>query len=159
MDALGLGEKQKKPKAGTNFIEPIWEYGRDEGFSITGGFVYRGQKIPALRGYYIVADWKTGNTWALKYDSSQRKVVDEIELHRPTQEDKFQPTGNLPRRGRRNRRPQLGRPHFPHRSQVSWKNAEWGSAERGIRSFAHSGIPHSAFRIPHFLPCRFGSNC
>lgn len=36
---------------------PIAEYGRSKGISVTGGFVYRGKKFPALKGKYIFADW------------------------------------------------------------------------------------------------------
>ena len=99
IEALGMGQKAKSPPKGVEFVDPVWEYDRTEGFSITGGFVYRGSKIPALEGYYIVGDWKLGNTWALKYDSSQKKVVDEIELHRPpnaNKDEKFQPTAFCP---------------------------------------------------------------
>jgi len=33
------------------------------GFSVTGGFVYRGCQYPALYGQYIFADYVSGNTW------------------------------------------------------------------------------------------------
>lgn len=46
-------------------IEPIWEYGHDQGCSITGGFVYRGKRIPALQGWYIFGDFCTGRIWGL----------------------------------------------------------------------------------------------
>jgi glucose/arabinose dehydrogenase len=36
---------------------PIAEYGHNPLLSITGGYVYRGKKIPSLRGKYIFADW------------------------------------------------------------------------------------------------------
>lgn len=44
---------------------PIWEYGRSEGISITGGFVYRGTTLQSLKSKYIFADYGTGNIWAL----------------------------------------------------------------------------------------------
>lgn len=44
---------------------PVWEYGRSEGVSVTGGFVYRGPTLPGLKGRYIYADYGTGNIWAL----------------------------------------------------------------------------------------------
>lgn len=37
-------------------IDPVLEYGHDEGAAITGGYVYRGADIPQLRGSYIYAD-------------------------------------------------------------------------------------------------------
>jgi hypothetical protein len=39
---------------------PVVSYGHDRGCSITGGFVYRGSAIPALRGHYFYADYCTG---------------------------------------------------------------------------------------------------
>lgn len=38
------------PPRGTEFIDPIHEYSHADGLSITGGFVYRGKKIPRLAG-------------------------------------------------------------------------------------------------------------
>lgn len=45
--------------------DPIYVYGRDEGASITGGFVYTGSSIPALQGQYVFGDFVSGRLWAL----------------------------------------------------------------------------------------------
>lgn len=51
---------------GQPLIEPIIEYphnddeGRAVGRSVAGGFIYRGNAIPALVGQYIFGDWSTG---------------------------------------------------------------------------------------------------
>ncbi|WP_285010619.1 PQQ-dependent sugar dehydrogenase [Pedobacter faecalis] len=47
-----------------NWINPIIDYGRQEGISITGGFLYRGKCIPELRGKYVFGDLM-GPVWAL----------------------------------------------------------------------------------------------
>lgn len=52
------------------FIPPILEYGHDEGCSITGGFVYRGQALPALTGSYFYADYCTAIVRSLRVDSA-----------------------------------------------------------------------------------------
>src|SRR5690606_34625061 len=52
--------------ASEGLIPPIFEYGRDQGVSITGGYVYRGQRIAALTGWYVYADYGSGTIWALK---------------------------------------------------------------------------------------------
>ena len=41
-------------------VEPVHEYGRDQGCSVTGGFVYRGCRMPDLRGTYFYSDFCTG---------------------------------------------------------------------------------------------------
>ncbi|MBD3290774.1 T9SS type A sorting domain-containing protein [candidate division KSB1 bacterium] len=49
---------------------PIWEYDHSLGLSITGGFVYRGARLPELVGKYIYADYVSGRIWALEYDGT-----------------------------------------------------------------------------------------
>jgi len=51
-----------------NIVLPIWEYGHNEegGYSITGGFIYRGEEIPDIYGKYVYGDFVTGNLWALE---------------------------------------------------------------------------------------------
>ena len=44
---------------------PVWEYGRSQGNSITGGFVYRGNTVPELVGRYVYTDFGSGRIWAL----------------------------------------------------------------------------------------------
>lgn len=56
--------------------DPLLEYnhsggsfGWDQGNSVTGGFVYRGDRFPELVGKYIFADFSSGNIWSLTHDS------------------------------------------------------------------------------------------
>jgi glucose/arabinose dehydrogenase len=60
-------------------IDPVWEYGRSEGISVTGGYVYRGKALPDLVGWYVYADYGSGKVWALNIDGAQtvnRLLVD-----------------------------------------------------------------------------------
>ena len=57
---------------------PIWEYGRSEGRSVTGGFVYRGPTLDPLIGQYIYADFISGRIWALDYSDLDNPSNTEI---------------------------------------------------------------------------------
>ena len=62
-----------------DYVGPIAEYGRSRGRSITGGFVYRGQAIPALDGTYVYADFVTAELWGVREGS----VVEEGDFDLP----------------------------------------------------------------------------
>ncbi|MDP1829363.1 MAG: PQQ-dependent sugar dehydrogenase [Archangium sp.] len=55
------------PTAG--FIDPVVDYPRGDGNSITGGFVYRGTRIPQLVGRFVFGDYGSGRIWALEPDA------------------------------------------------------------------------------------------
>ena len=57
---------------------PIAEYGRGDGCSVTGGYVYRGSRLPSLYGAYVYGDFCSGKIWALRYDGSA--VTEHLEL-------------------------------------------------------------------------------
>lgn len=56
---------------------PKLEYGRDEGQSITGGYVYKGKLNSDLKSHYIYGDFMSGNIWSVKYPSflSPKKLI------------------------------------------------------------------------------------
>ena len=49
----------------TGLEPPIHSYDHSLGRSVTGGYVYRGQRIPALVGDYIFGDYVSGRIWTL----------------------------------------------------------------------------------------------
>jgi glucose/arabinose dehydrogenase len=67
-----------------NFVEPIASYGRGVGRSITGGYVYRGSVIPALRGTYLYADYSSARFFALRMaggvlvEGSAQEITDNL---------------------------------------------------------------------------------
>lgn len=70
-----------KPETGCdtkNLEMPIAEYGHDKGISITGGYMYRGAKMPELQGKYIFADWK-GAGFYLE-ESAGKWALNELKL-------------------------------------------------------------------------------
>lgn len=63
---------------------PIYEYRHQEDglarASITGGYVYRGEKNPVLEGKYVYGDFVNGVIWALDYDEDAEEVISNVEL-------------------------------------------------------------------------------
>ncbi|MBN1680868.1 MAG: PQQ-dependent sugar dehydrogenase [Anaerolineae bacterium] len=60
-----------EPSPVSSVIMPILEYSHQNGWcSVTGGYVYRGEQLPGLQGYYLYGDWCTGTIWAAKQDDS-----------------------------------------------------------------------------------------
>lgn len=55
-------------------VDPVHEYGRDEGASVTGGVFYGGAAIPALRGRYVFGDFVSGRLWAFELPPPGQKV-------------------------------------------------------------------------------------
>ena len=55
-----------RPPAFTPLVDPIHEYGRSSGQSVTGGYIYRGRALgPAFAGRYFFADYVSGRVWSL----------------------------------------------------------------------------------------------
>ncbi len=53
----------------SNNIFPVFQYAHNNttgGYSISGGHVYRGSLYPSLNGWYICADYVSGNGWLIK---------------------------------------------------------------------------------------------
>lgn len=46
-------------------VDPVWEYGRNRGCSVTGGHVYRGSEIADLAGAYVFGDLCSSRLWAV----------------------------------------------------------------------------------------------
>ena len=45
--------------------DPVAEYGRDQGLTVVGGVVYRGEQLPAWDGIYLYGDYGSGFIWGL----------------------------------------------------------------------------------------------
>ncbi len=58
------------PPGGTTFAFPEVAYDRGQGSCVIGGYVYRGSRVPSLRGAYIYCDINTGRMWALVHDQA-----------------------------------------------------------------------------------------
>ena len=53
------------------YVQPIAEYGHDQGCAVIGGYVYRGTQQPILRGVYVFSDNCSGILWTLQVDAGR----------------------------------------------------------------------------------------
>lgn len=64
------------PECSTEGTElPVFTYSHAIGNSITGGYVYRGSKIPALAGMYVYADFQAGGLFAIDLEAQEKKAI------------------------------------------------------------------------------------
>jgi uncharacterized repeat protein (TIGR03806 family) len=56
--------RPERKKGPTPILKPVVEHSHSDFRSITGGFVYHGSRLPALRNFYIYGDFDTGRVWA-----------------------------------------------------------------------------------------------
>lgn len=62
-----------------NHVRPIHEYARTGlGCAVTGGFVYRGSAIPALRGQYVFSDYCDGTIRSLALKNGRVTGVNDL---------------------------------------------------------------------------------
>lgn len=61
----GAHSYRGEPPAGVTLTDPVAEYPHPEGCSVTGGFVYRGEKFPEFFGIYVYGDYCNGRVWGL----------------------------------------------------------------------------------------------
>jgi glucose/arabinose dehydrogenase len=55
-------------------VAPLLEYSHRDGCSVTGGLVYRGRRVPALRGAYLFSDYCRG--WLRSFRVENGRAVD-----------------------------------------------------------------------------------
>lgn len=60
----------------TAISKPIAQHPHTEAMSITGGYVYRGDRLKKLRGHYIYGDYITGKMWSFPVGSPDVRPVE-----------------------------------------------------------------------------------
>jgi len=74
----GTHEFEGVPPVDLQLIDPVAEYAHDQGCSVTGGVVYRGNALPEWNGVYLYGDYCLGKIWGLLPTASgawQNKLV------------------------------------------------------------------------------------
>jgi glucose/arabinose dehydrogenase/mono/diheme cytochrome c family protein len=88
----------RKAPAGFQSIAPILNYphgtSTNQGKSITGGVVYRGQRISSLVGAYVFGDYVSGNIWSVRYDGTKAAPMEWL-----TRDSSISAFGTDPRNG------------------------------------------------------------
>jgi len=69
---------QEAKRGPTPILPPTVEHSHTESRSITGGYVYRGKRLPDLNGTYVYGDYITGKIWGVRHDG--KKVTWQKEL-------------------------------------------------------------------------------
>ena len=77
----GRAPYKRQPIDRSRLVWPVAVYPHTEGCSITGGYVYRGSEVPALRGRYVYGDFCSGRIWSLPTGggSPQRLALPRLE--------------------------------------------------------------------------------
>jgi glucose/arabinose dehydrogenase len=57
-----------EPAGRVVLTDPVAEYGRDQGITVIGGYVYRGDQLLEWQGIYVYGDYGTGLIWGLFLD-------------------------------------------------------------------------------------------
>ena len=65
-------------------IDPLFASNHSVGKAIIGGCVYRGAKVPELRGEYLFADYVNGQVSVLRFDEQSGKAISVAPIEPPT---------------------------------------------------------------------------
>ena len=71
----GRSRFEDTPQGPGRLVMPVAQYGRGDGCSVTGGFVYRGKAVKAAVGRYFYGDYCTGNVWSLAIRSGAARGI------------------------------------------------------------------------------------
>jgi glucose/arabinose dehydrogenase len=72
--------EDKEPSGRGRLVDPVAVYGRGEGLSVTGGYVYRGSDVEVAVGRYFFGDYGSGRVWSLDADSPRKRRREPFEV-------------------------------------------------------------------------------
>ena len=95
-----LGPVYRRPEADPMPLAyPVAQYDHDEGYAVGGGFVYRGERIPALLGKYLFTDFPRGRLFAIDgggLTPGQPAAIEEVRLSFEGEERPFSAVAGFP---------------------------------------------------------------
>jgi hypothetical protein len=76
------GSISPDPNPSPALIDPVAEYGHDDGVAVIGGFIYRGTALPALIGKYVFGDFlnPSSGSGRLFYSNLPTGLIEELRL-------------------------------------------------------------------------------
>jgi uncharacterized repeat protein (TIGR03806 family) len=69
---------QQAPRGPTPIVPPTVELSHADAASLTGGYVYRGSRLPDLVGTYVFGDWETRRIWGVAADAAEPGPVRDL---------------------------------------------------------------------------------
>jgi uncharacterized repeat protein (TIGR03806 family) len=63
--------RPERKRGPTPILPPITEHHHTEFRSLTGGYIYHGDRLKELQGAYVYGDFDTGKVWALRHDGTK----------------------------------------------------------------------------------------
>lgn len=80
----------------TEATNPLHDYPRTLGVSVTGGYRYRGRAVPELDGLYIFGDYGSARLWTMRYEDGTTNVtVTEVTSQLNPSSPSPRPIGNV----------------------------------------------------------------
>jgi glucose/arabinose dehydrogenase len=70
--------EDKDPNPAGHLVMPVYEYSHDEGCSVTGGYVYRGEDVPGAQGRYFFGDYCSGTVWSITLENGKARNIEEV---------------------------------------------------------------------------------
>lgn len=80
------GPQRFEPRAvaaeeGGPFVDPLYSYSRADGICITGGYMYRGERLARLKDHYLFGDWGAGKLWILNPAGDAGSTPEVMQIH------------------------------------------------------------------------------
>ena len=69
------GYEDKDPNPAGRLVMPVYEYSHDDGCSVTGGYVYRGERVPDAVGRYVFGDYCSGTVSSFVLEGDKARDV------------------------------------------------------------------------------------